>query len=116
MLSLYNEMFDQIKNYVDSNDLIFKEFNQYIEEYNLIGEIDMIDEFNELWEIKVVKNISLKNILQLLMYNIMYYSERDNYRLNFFNFLKGEKIHIQLNLEIDKIKRILEIFQTYSTN
>lgn len=115
MLSLYNEMFDQIKNYVDSNDLIFSQFNQYIEQYNLIGEIDMIDKNGELWEIKVVKNISLKNILQLLMYNIMYnVQHKMNYRLNFYNFLKGEKIHINLNLTDENLNRILEIFQLYN--
>lgn len=116
MLSLYNELFDQIKNYVDSNDLIFNKFNHYIEEYNLIGEIDVIDEFNQLWEIKVVKNISLKNILQLLMYNIMYFGKKENYKLNFYNFLKGEKIHINLKLTDENLNRILEIFQLYSEN
>jgi len=117
MLSLYNEMFDQIKKYVDSNNLIFDKFNECIEEYNLIGEIDMIDEYGQLWEIKVVKNISLKNILQLLMYNIMYYVEKkDNYRLNFYNFLKGEKIHININLTQQNLNKILEIFQLYSEN
>ncbi len=114
MLSLYNDMFDQIKSYVDSMDLSFTSFNQYIEEYMLIGEIDMIDGNNELWEIKVVKNISLKNILQLLMYNIMY-NKKNNYRLNFFNFLKGERIHIDMNLDIEKINRIVELFQKYSS-
>ena len=106
-------MFDQIKNYVDSIDLNFVAFNNYIEEYNLVGEIDIIDEFEELWEIKVVKNLSLKNILQLLMYNLMYYSykQQNSFRLNFFNFLKGEKIHINIDIDDDKIKRILEIFQ-----
>jgi hypothetical protein len=116
ILLLYNEMFDQIKNYVDCNDLIFNQFNQFIEKYNLIGEIDMIDENGELWEIKVVKNISLKNILQLLMYNIMYFDNITNFKLNFLNFLKGDKVHININLSIDKINRILEIFQIYSTN
>lgn len=113
LLNLYNEMFDQIKNYVDSIDLNFVAFNNYIEEYNLVGEIDIIDEFEELWEIKVVKNLSLKNILQLLMYNLMYYSykQQNSFRLNFFNFLKGEKIHINIDIDDDKIKRILEIFQ-----
>jgi len=110
-------MFDQIKKYIDSNNLIFDKFNECIEEYNLIGEIDMIDEYGQLWEIKVVKNISLKNILQLLMYNIMYYVEKkDNYRLNFYNFLKGEKIHININLTQQNLNKILEIFQLYSEN
>jgi hypothetical protein len=47
-------------------------------------------------------------------YNVQH--NKHNYRLNFFNFLKGEKIHINLNLTDENLNRILEIFQLYSEN
>lgn len=113
LLTLYNEMFDNINNYVYNTDLNVQLFNQYIENYNLIGEIDFIDSNNELWEIKVAQDINLKYILQLLMYNIMF-EKKNEYKLNFLNFLKGEKVIIKLNLDDNKINRLIEIFQKYS--
>ncbi len=113
MLALYNDMFDQIYNFAHNTQYEFVNFNQIIENYDLIGEIDMIDNQDNLWEIKVAQDINLKYILQLLMYNIM--KERKNkYDLNFLNFLKGEHVNINLELDDDKITRLIEIFQKYS--
>ena len=75
----------------------------------------MIDENDELWEIKVAQDINLKYILQLLMYNIMK-EKKIEYKLNFINFLKGEIVKIDLNLDLDKINKLIEIFQKYSSS
>ena len=113
ILALYNDMFNEIKNFVDQMDMKFVIFNEYIDNYNLIGEIDLIDSNDELWEIKVAQDINLKYILQLLMYNIMKEKKTD-YKLNFLNFLKGEKIIINLNLDNDKVNYLIDTFQKYS--
>jgi hypothetical protein len=115
LLSLYNDMFDQINNFTENMEHNFVSFNQYVENYNLIGEIDMIDENDELWEIKVAQDINLKYILQLLMYNIMK-EKKIEYKLNFINFLKGEIVKINLILDVEKINKFIEIFQRYSSS
>jgi len=114
LLLLYKDMLDKIVEYVKTIPDDFIEFNKYIEAYDLCGEIDAIDSNNQLWEIKVVKDIQLKHILQLLLYNIMN-NKQTNYKLNFINFLKGEKVIINLNLDEYKINRIIDIFQKYSS-
>lgn len=113
ILISYNEMFDQINNFTNNMDYEFVIFNQLIENHNLIGEIDLIDNNNELWEVKVVKDINLKHILQLLIYNIMF-EYKNLYRLNFINFLKGEIIKIDINLDDNKINDLIDIFKKYS--
>ena len=78
-------MFDQIYNFSQNTNYNFVHFNQIIENYGLIGEIDMIDDQDNLWEIKVAQDINLKYILQLLMYNVM--KSKNTYDLHFLNFL-----------------------------
>ena len=112
ILSLYNDMFNEIDNFVQNTDFNFISNNKSIENYNIIGEIDLIDTNNELWEIKVVQDINLKHILQLLIYNIKN-EKKETYKLNFFNFSKGEQIHIDIKLSLQEIDRIIEIFQTH---
>ena len=116
VLIKYSDMFREIDEFVKSTDFNFISNNKYIENYNIIGEIDLIDNSNELWEIKVVKDINLKHILQLLIYNIMNEKNEKNeeYRLNFFNFAKGEKIEINIKINLENINKIIGLFQTYS--
>lgn len=113
ILIKYADMLTEIESYVNNNDFDYNANNQFIENYNLMGEIDLIDINNELWEIKVVQDINLKHILQLLLYNIMY-DKREEYKLNFFNFSRGEKIIINMELSFDNINKLIEIFQEYS--
>jgi hypothetical protein len=123
ILLKYFDMFEQMKNFVDKMTHIFIEHNTYIENYNLIGEIDLISDKFELFEIKAAQDINLKYILQLLMYNIMNekinYNKLDkniinNYKLNFINFLKGEEIIININLTNENKEKIIKLFQQYS--
>lgn len=115
MLIKYSDMFDQMKNYVDNMQHIFVEHNIYVEKYNLSGEIDLITDDNRLYEIKAAQDINLKYILQLLMYNIMV-EQKETYTLNFINFLRGEEVKIELNISVENIENIINIFQTYSWN
>ena len=115
LLPLYKDMFEQINLYSQNTDINFVHFNEFIENYDLAGEIDMIDEDSNLFEIKVAQDINLKYIIQLLMYNIMK-NKQNNYKLNFLNFLKGEQVTINLELSDEKVDRLIHIFQTYSNS
>lgn len=116
LLYLYDDMFEQIKNYVLNMSHNFVENNKVIENFNMIGEIDIINDQNELYEIKVTQQINLKHILQLLMYNIMYDYDKENYKLNFINFMKGEEVIININLDKENKDNLIKIFQEYCYN
>jgi hypothetical protein len=102
--------------FINNNSLV----SMNVGKYELIGEIDLIDDNNILYELKCAQDISLKYVLQLLMYNIMYKCDNndnlnnmhDNYKLYFINFLRGKKVIIDLNLSDEDIQKILNIFVT----
>ena len=111
ILKSYAELFTKIKNYVDTSEDVFIDNNVPIYNFNLIGEIDLIDSNNKFIELKATQDINLKHILQLLLYNIMN-EIKSEYELNFINFLKGEKIKINIKLTEEDIKQILINFVT----
>jgi hypothetical protein len=120
MIDLYNDMFNDIHKYVINMTDVFINNNCFVTlnvgKYELVGEIDLIDDNNILYELKCAQDISLKYVLQLLMYNIMYYKDEFNIfdnrqiKLNFINFLRGKKVIIDLNLSNEDINKILSIF------
>ena len=78
------------------------------------GEVDLIDFEGKYIEIKCVKDVGLKHILQLLVYNIMKLDEikKDTpyeFELRFFNFYRGEEINIEI--KSDKVSEIVDIFK-----
>jgi CRISPR/Cas system-associated exonuclease Cas4 (RecB family) len=108
-----DELFDNIKNFAYETTMIFSQQNVSIENENLIGEIDLITSTDEIWEIKCTSDISLKHVLQVLMYNLLkneYKEEKSIINLNFINFLKGNKTIFNINLTQEEIARIKEIF------
>lgn len=110
ILKQFQPLFIEIQNYVTNNNTdIFIDHNIPIQNFNLIGEIDLIDSNNNLFELKATHDINLKHILQLLMYNIMT-EIKSEYQLYFINFLKGEKISITIKLTQDEINKILLLF------
>ena len=44
----------------------------------------------------------------------MYEYERENYKLNFINFMKGEEIIININLNKENKNNLIQIFQLYA--
>jgi thymidine kinase len=113
ILESYDPLFNLIFNYVKNSTEIFDCNSGYIFNYDLKGEVDIIDENDEYVEIKCVKDIGLKHVLQLLVYNIMKLGEINKeiiykFNLRFFNFLKGEEVKIQI--ETDKVSEIIELF------
>ena len=114
ILESYDSLFNLIFNYVKKSTEIFDCNAGYIFNYDLKGEVDIIDENGEYVEIKCVKDIGLKHVLQLLVYNIMKLGEINKdmiykFNLRFFNFLRGEEVSIQI--EMDKVSEIIELFR-----
>lgn len=123
MLNLCGELFDKIEEFAFNTKMNIIDNNVLISKDGLIGEIDMIEQNGPnkiIWEIKCVSDISLKHILQVMMYNILYHNIEDLCSVgkdaiidaNFINFLKGEMITIKILLSPEKIKRIKEIFSS----
>jgi hypothetical protein len=114
ILENYDKLFNQIYKYVQKSTELYDCNNGYIYNFDLKGEVDLIDETGEYVEIKCVKDIGLKHVLQLLVYNIMKLSEikKDTiytFNLRFFNFFKGEEVKIKI--EMDKVSELIDIFQ-----
>lgn len=140
MLDLCNELFDRIKHFAYTTDLNFVSNNVLVNKFGIFGEIDLIDDNKNIWEIKCTSDISLRNTLQVLMYNIIYHdcdtlencqsnftkisaekssskkdilscnTEKVPIKLNFINFLKGEIIKIEMNFSRECILEIIKVF------
>jgi hypothetical protein len=119
MLSDCSDLFDQIENFADKTLLNFTDFNIPIENSINKGEIDAFEEIDGkkyIWEFKCTSEISLKHVLQVMMYNILYnkldcLEENETYDLfvNFINFLKGEVVNIIIKLDKEKVSTILQL-------
>lgn len=123
ILVLCNDMFNKIREFAETIDIVFESSNVLVNRYGLLGEIDFLSEDNHIWEIKCTSDISLKHMLQVLMYNILHFdlenydiSKNDNgddkikIHIRFINFLKGEKLIFTIPLTKSEILRIKEIF------
>jgi hypothetical protein len=110
-------MFKHIKSFAINTEIDFSENWKTVTGYEMMGEIDIIDSENRLWEIKCVTDISLRHILQLLMYNIIYNNINETLkkgtkkiRLNYLNFLKGEIVYIDIKLTKTIVNKIVNQF------
>jgi thymidine kinase len=116
ILIICDNLFNNVKKFAFSTNLQIKNNHVLTNWMGLNGEIDLLTLDDEIWEVKCISDITLKHILQVLMYNIMYnnYDNATNIKLNFINFLKGEQIIFDLTLTLSDINRIKEIFQINS--
>lgn len=113
ILIICDELFDSVRQFAFNTDMIFVNSNVSIDNDGLLGEADLITNTDEIWEIKCTSDISLKHVIQVLMYNLLKnksYSDFNMINVNFINFLKGEKIIFPINLTKNQIERIKEIF------
>jgi hypothetical protein len=119
ILKDYAMIFNELDMYVYQTDMIMSDSNVAVMKMDFVGMVDFVeqtDESNVLWEMKCSTEITLKNVLQLLMYNIMYDNmilttlDTSNIQLNFLNLLKGTTTCITLSLSHEDILEILQIF------
>lgn len=111
MFDIYSSLFNKMNIYIKNLKETYIANNIYISNYGLIGEIDLINLDDEYIEIKCVQHITIKHVLQLLMYNLMRDNNKKIYKLQFMNFLRGEKI--SMNIESEKFDEIIEIFKKH---
>lgn len=119
MLTECSELFDHVEEFAVNTDINFTEFNIFIDNVITKGEIDAFEEINNkkyIWEFKCTSEVSLKHVLQVVMYNIVYnkldsLEDGENYELttNFINFLKGEIVMIKIQLDKQKVNQILQL-------
>jgi len=108
----FKKLFDDIENFSNTTNISFVDNNVQISKWGLIGEIDLLEKRNNehvIWEIKCVSEMTLKHVLQVLLYNMMYFNDKTKYTINIINFLKGELINITINLDKNKLTRLKEI-------
>ena len=77
-------MFDEINNYIETSGIQISSYLTPVTKWNILGEIDFIDKNNDIWELKTVHEITLKHVIQTLMYNLMY-KDNQNISINFIN-------------------------------
>lgn len=111
MFDIYSNLFNKMYVYVKNLNETYIANNIFISNYGLIGEIDLINLEDAYIEIKCVSHINLKHVLQLLMYNLMRADNNCTYKLQFINFLRGEKV--TMNVESDKFEEIIDIFKKH---
>jgi hypothetical protein len=119
ILTQYDDIFNELHTHVMTMDTIYTDHNVGVSKWDFIGEIDLLENDN-IWEIKCVSEITLKHVLQVLMYNIMYNSsimtlDTTTINLNFINVLRGNITIIKMQLSRQNIMAIIEIFITEST-
>jgi len=111
----FDELFDKIINFVINDPASYTVRNKLITGFDLIGEIDLETTNGEIVEIKCVRDINLKHILQVLMYNLMTKPELlhtpEPITLRFINLFQGERINI--TIQSDK-KAYLEIVNFFT--
>ena len=119
ILTLCSDLFDQVEQFAITTTLNFTDFNLCIGNGLNIGELDALEKCDEkinIWEFKCTSEISLKHILQVLMYNIVYnkldcLDDHEEYEVttNFINFLKGEIVNIKILVNKEKINNIMSL-------
>lgn len=118
ILVLCDELLDKVRTYAEETKINFESNSVLINKEGFLGEIDLLSDDKKIWEIKCTSDISLKNLLQVLMYNILYHDLENydfeknikvNVECNFINFLKGEKITFNISLTKSEVRRIKEI-------
>jgi hypothetical protein len=127
ILTICNDMFNKIEEYAYNISINFTHNNIMIHASsdwkNIIGEIDLLEEINDkkiIWELKCVSDITLKYMLQIILYNLIYHNIHDNsiINVNIINFFKGTLLQAYITLSktnIDRINAILgnmvEVFE-----
>lgn len=124
ILIVCSDLFNKIQDFADNTQMQFTQNNICISKWGLIGEIDLIEtkeNKNIIWELKCVSDISLKNIIQVLIYNIIYNNIENNEQqctisTNFINLLKGELVSICIDFQKEELEQIKQIFLNTNKN
>lgn len=117
ILTDFSEMFDEIEIYVNNLDINFISFSQNVNRWNIVSNIDIIDDTNNIWSLKCSDEISLKSTIKAILQTLMYNKELLNediitnesitINLKFLNLLKGEETYFTYQINGSMIKNII---------
>jgi len=114
----YVELFDNIYTYLKQQNIQINKSQLQISYKNsdLIGIIDFIDNDNNIYEIKTSSDISLKHIIQQIIYYIIHNKlfetpeQKHKITLNYINLLYGYETNVTVTLKKNSIPKIIDIF------
>jgi hypothetical protein len=124
MLDDYEDVFNKMYLFIQKKSISINKINMHIDnsDHTMKGQFDFIDNHNDIWEIKCANDITLKDIIRQIIYNILLNKldtntdESHNIKLNFLNLVTGNMTNIKMNLTKDKIKNMLTILQGEPVN
>tara|TARA_Y100000780_G_C13663865_1_gene409758 strand:+ start:38 stop:832 length:795 start_codon:yes stop_codon:yes gene_type:complete len=117
LLDDYSDLFDEIKDYVNTTKRRFVMSSEIITKWGLVGKIDQIDNKNEIWSVKCTKEIPLKAVIKSLCLS-MFLNEKitEDFKFrkrvincNYINFLTGNEISYKFNISSGDVKNIINI-------
>lgn len=120
----YKQMFEDMWQFVHDMSFDFlKLFNVPIIRYHMEGEIDIVDVFGKVHEIKCTQNINLTHKLQVLIYNCLWFGDTimtdcevdqslcRQITLSFYNFLEGRRYIYTLEISLKDLEYVIKTFQ-----
>jgi len=115
---LYKSLIDKVIKFAKTTNENFIANNYYVFKDSIEGEIDLLTEDNRIFEIKCVKELNLKHVLQVITYNLLMFDYDENkeesgkeehtINLYFYNLYKGEKVIFTVTS--DKLNEIIRLF------
>lgn len=113
----YADLFNKMYLFIQKKTITINKMNVYIanNDHTMKGEFDFLDNYGDIWEIKCSNDITLKDIIRQIIYNILLNDldsdseESHNLKLNYINLANGNITNIKMILTKDKIKNILAI-------
>jgi Mimiviridae putative ATP-dependent DNA helicase len=124
ILSDYESLFNQIYLFIQKKNILIDKINAPIEnnKYKLSGNIDFIDDDDEIYEIKCSNDVTLKHIVQQIVYYVLYNKLYDHpkkshkIKLHFINLITGNITNIKITLKKEDILKIINIFVKNKTS
>ena len=112
LLVTYKNLIDKVITFAKSIKHKFKN-NVSVTYQDILGEIDLLSDNGDIYEIKCVNEINIKHILQVIAYNVMQNNYKENEKhqieINFYNLYKG--LQVTYILETEDVHKIIKILQ-----
>ena len=112
LLVTYKNLIDKVIKFTKTVKYNFMN-NVNVNYEDILGEIDLLTDDGQIFEIKCVNEINIKHILQVIAYNVMQNNYAENIKqeikINFYNLYRG--LQITYTIETDDVHKIIKILQ-----
>lgn len=120
-MELFEEMNDWVKKQVKKGVTIFPKYLVKYKPLNITGEIDYLEKYNDkltVCEIKTVKELNLKHIIQVYLYHFCFYAKKTKRekimriyfgRMKVLNFLAGLEHEIRIEIKREALFELMNI-------